>query len=124
MPPLAALKDAAEGQILRAMTHEDHLELNRIREQTRRELHLCQQHVDRLKLSMQLVDVEHIFGGERIVVYYLAESRVDFRELVRSWPASFRPASKCGRSASATRRSSWPITATAASRSAATPTWR
>ena len=31
---------------------------------------------------MRLVDVEHVFGGERIVVYYLAEERVDFRELV------------------------------------------
>ena len=29
---------------------------------------------------MDLVDVEHIFGGERIVVYYLAEGRVDFRQ--------------------------------------------
>ncbi len=38
---------------------------------------------------MQLVDVEHIFGGERIVVYYLADSRVDFRELVRSLAADF-----------------------------------
>ena len=66
-PAMAGLKDAAEGQILRAMTHEDSLELDRIREQTRHELQLCQQHVDRLKLSMQLVDVEHIFGGERIV---------------------------------------------------------
>ena len=87
---LAALKGGVEGQILRAMTHEDHLELNRIREQTRRELQLCQQHVDRLKLLMQLVDVEHIFGGERIVVYYLAESRVDFRELVRLLAGEFQ----------------------------------
>ena len=72
------------------MTHDDRLELNRIREQTRDELQLCQQHVDRLKLSMQLVDVEHIFGGERIVVYYLAESRVDFRELVRILAGEFQ----------------------------------
>ena len=34
-------------------------------------------------LEMELVDVEHVFGGERIVVYYLAENRVDFRELVK-----------------------------------------
>ena len=39
---------------------------------------------------MQLVDVEHIFGGERIVVYYLAESRVDFRELVRLLAGEFQ----------------------------------
>jgi len=42
----------------------------------------------------------------------------------RTWPARSRPASRCGRSASETRPSSWPITATAASPSAATPTCR
>ena len=31
---------------------------------------------------MSLVDLERLFGGERVVVYYLAENRVDFRELV------------------------------------------
>ncbi len=35
------------------------------------------------KLLMQLVDVEHLFGGERLIFYYLAEQRVDFRELVK-----------------------------------------
>ena len=42
----------------------------------------------------------------------------------RTWPAPSRPGSRCARSASATRPSSWPITAIAASRSAATPTCR
>jgi len=37
-----------------------------------------------------LVDVEHIFGGERIVVYYLADGRVDFRELVRMLAGEFQ----------------------------------
>ena len=32
---------------------------------------------------MELVDVEHLFGGERIVFYFLAEKRVDFRDLVK-----------------------------------------
>src|SRR5205807_2379234 len=31
-----------------------------------------------------LVDVEHLFGGERVIFYYLAEQRVDFRELVKA----------------------------------------
>ncbi len=32
---------------------------------------------------MDLVDVEAIFGGERMVFYYVSEKRVDFRELVK-----------------------------------------
>ena len=89
-PALACLKDAAEGQVLRAMTAEDSRELGRIQEQARRELDTCQQYVEQLKLSMQLVDVEHIFGGERVVIYYLAESRVDFRELVKLLAGEFQ----------------------------------
>jgi cell fate regulator YaaT (PSP1 superfamily) len=33
---------------------------------------------------MQLIDVEHLFGGDRIVFYYLSEQRVDFRDLVKA----------------------------------------
>jgi cell fate regulator YaaT (PSP1 superfamily) len=39
---------------------------------------------------MDLVDVEVVFGGERIVFYYLAEKRVDFRELVRDLARVFQ----------------------------------
>jgi len=42
------------------------------------------------KLNMNLVDVECIFGGERIVFYYLAEQRVDFRELVKTLARTFQ----------------------------------
>ena len=39
---------------------------------------------------MKLIDIEQLFGGERIVVYYLAENRVDFRELVRRLASEFQ----------------------------------
>jgi cell fate regulator YaaT (PSP1 superfamily) len=39
---------------------------------------------------MQLIDVEHLFGGERLIFYYLAEQRVDFRELVKELAKQFR----------------------------------
>jgi cell fate regulator YaaT (PSP1 superfamily) len=42
----------------------------------------CRDLIAERKLQMQLVDVEHLFGGERVVFYYVAEQRVDFRELV------------------------------------------
>ncbi len=86
----AQLKNPVEGPVLRPMSAEDHLEERRLREQADRELELCARHVARLGLDMKLVMVEHIFGGERIVVYYLAENRVDFRELVRALAAEFQ----------------------------------
>ncbi len=83
-------QDGRIGQILRAATPDDKHELVRIHEQEERELQVCKQFVEKLNLPMQLVDVEHIFGGERIIVYYLADGRVDFRELVRMLAGEFQ----------------------------------
>ncbi len=85
-----ALRDAGQGQILRAMSSEDSNELAHIKATERAEFEICQRHVRTLKLQMELVDIEHLFGGERIVVYYLAEQRVDFRELVKQLASEFQ----------------------------------
>ncbi len=81
---------APQGQILRAMTPDDAHELSRIHDQEREEYRVCLRSIAKLSLEMQLVDVEHLFGGERIVVYYLAEGRVDFRELVKLLAGEFQ----------------------------------
>jgi cell fate regulator YaaT (PSP1 superfamily) len=77
------LKDPASGQILRAMTAEDDNELAHLKSQENAEFQSCRRLVERLGLPMQLVDMERLFGGERVVIYYLAEQRVDFRQLVK-----------------------------------------
>jgi len=87
---LRRIKDPAEGQILRQMTPEDAHEVVQIRDQAKHELEVCQRFVEQLGLQMQLVEVEHIFGGERVVIYYLADNRVDFRELVRMLAGEFQ----------------------------------
>jgi cell fate regulator YaaT (PSP1 superfamily) len=84
------LSDPGGGQILRAMTPEDRHELVRLRQQAQQQFEVCRRHIERLDLKMNLIDVEHLFGGERIVVYYLAENRVDFRELVRVLAGEFQ----------------------------------
>ncbi len=87
---LGSMKDVPHGQILRAMTAEDSNELSHIKSNERQEFEICQRHVQQLGLAMQLIDIEHLFGGERIVVYYLAEQRVDFRELVKRLASEFQ----------------------------------
>jgi cell fate regulator YaaT (PSP1 superfamily) len=84
------LDNGNSGQILRAMTGDDVNEQAHIVASARQEFQICQQHVHDLGLNMQLVDLEHLFGGERVIVYYLAESRVDFRELVRRLASEFQ----------------------------------
>ena len=87
---LAHIKDPTAGQILREMSAEDENELAHMRAKEREEFDICRRYVDQVGLRMQLIDVEHLFGGERIIVYYLADDRVDFRELVRLLAAEFQ----------------------------------
>jgi cell fate regulator YaaT (PSP1 superfamily) len=84
------LTDPPTGQILRVMTPEDNVEMARIEKHASEEIAVCQRIIDQLDLKMQLVDMERIFGGERIVIYYLADNRVDFRELVRLLAGEFQ----------------------------------
>jgi cell fate regulator YaaT (PSP1 superfamily) len=81
---------SAAGQILREMSGQDANELAHIQANAREEFCICHRHIQELALDMQLVDVEHLFGGERIIVYYLAEGRIDFRELVRRLATEFQ----------------------------------
>jgi cell fate regulator YaaT (PSP1 superfamily) len=87
---VSQIKDPGHGQILRRMTSEDANERWRLLDQARQEYQTCLRLIEEEKLDMQLVDVEHLFGGERIVVYYLAENRIDFRELVRQLAGEFQ----------------------------------
>lgn len=86
----ANLKNATEGHLLRKMTAEDQRERTRIEQHAREEFETCRRSVRELKLEMELIDIEHLFGGERIIVYYLAENRVDFRQLVRTLASEFQ----------------------------------
>lgn len=87
---VAALKNPIEGTLLRQMSADDLNELRRIQEQSRGEFQVCQRCIRDSGLEMELVDVEHVFGGERVVVYYLADGRVDFRQLVKTLAGEFQ----------------------------------
>ena len=50
----------------------------------------CLSEINRLDLPMQLIRVERFFNGSKIIFYFTADSRVDFRELVKSLVQEFR----------------------------------
>ena len=87
---VAELEDPPRGQILRRMTEGDEDQWKRIQATANEQFDVCQRNITDLQLDMQLVDIERLFGGERIVVYYLAEQRVDFRQLVRQLASDLR----------------------------------
>ncbi len=87
---VAQMDNPEQGEILRGMTDNDVNEATHMEDQASREFRICQEYVKRLNVEMDLVDIEHVFGGERVVIYYLAENRVDFRELVRELAREFQ----------------------------------
>ncbi|MBO4818498.1 MAG: stage 0 sporulation family protein [Firmicutes bacterium] len=55
-----------------------------------RALQICQEKVDARKLEMKLVDVEYTFDNSKVIFYFTADGRVDFRELVKDLAAAFK----------------------------------
>ena len=72
------------GRVLRRATSEDFRKMREIRlKSCPAEEQYCRNRIRELELPMKLVHVEHLFGGEKIIFYFLADGRVDFRELVK-----------------------------------------
>jgi cell fate regulator YaaT (PSP1 superfamily) len=66
--------------------------VTRLKQQQReREAHrFCLMKIREHGLQMKLVRVEHLFDNSRLIFYFTAEGRVDFRDLVRELAAEFR----------------------------------
>jgi cell fate regulator YaaT (PSP1 superfamily) len=86
---IAAIPEPTGGEIVRVATAEDHAKIARVREQQKQQFTAGVRLVTHHRLAMQIVDVEFLFGGERLIFYFLAEGRVDFRELVKSMAREF-----------------------------------
>ena len=51
---------------------------------------VCARKIEEHKLDMKLVDVEYSYNGSKVVFYFTADERVDFRELVKDLASQFR----------------------------------
>lgn len=81
----------ADGFIIRRPTGKDHEQQDQIeRVDQQKEFALCAAKIAERNLPMRLACVEHIFGGEKIIFYFLAEGRVDFRQLVKDLATEYR----------------------------------
>lgn len=87
---LSHLDQPATGHVIREVSGEDVTSIDGIDGDRKKKLAVCQKHIEALKLDMKLIDVEQLFGGERLVVFYLSEDRVDFRELVKLLAGEFQ----------------------------------
>lgn len=67
--------------------HKQHIENVKKKE---RAMELCQEKIDKHGLVMKLIDVEYTFDNSKIVFYFTADGRVDFRELVKDLASVFK----------------------------------
>lgn len=79
----------ASFRILRAADQQEQMQYGQLPQLEQEAFDLCSGHIGRLDLPMHLVRVERFFNGSKIIFYFTAESRVDFRELVKALVQDF-----------------------------------
>ncbi len=77
-------------RIIRAATEADLRLLRENKEKEKKAFSVCEEKIRAHKLDMKLVDVEYTFDGGKILFYFTADGRVDFRELVKDLAGVFR----------------------------------
>jgi len=76
--------------IIRIANENDMRIVEENREKEKKAFEICSQKIRQHELEMKLVNVEYTFDGNKIMFYFTADGRVDFRELVKDLAYVFR----------------------------------
>jgi len=76
--------------IIRIATEKDYKKHQENLAKKEKAMSLCQEKINAHGLEMKLIDVEYTFDNSKVVFYFTADGRVDFRELVKDLAAVFR----------------------------------
>ena len=77
-------------KVLRVATDEDRAQNEANREREKESIAICLEKIEKHQLDMKLIDVELTFDLNKIIFYFTADGRVDFRELVKDLAGIFR----------------------------------
>lgn len=76
--------------VIRVATAQDYKIEERNREKEKDAFRICQEKIHKHGLAMKLVDTEYTFDNNKILFYFTADGRIDFRELVKDLAAVFK----------------------------------
>ncbi|HIR76221.1 MAG TPA: stage 0 sporulation family protein [Candidatus Choladousia intestinipullorum] len=76
--------------VLRVATAEDDARAERNRRKEKEALRICQEKITKRGLEMKLIDAEYTFDNNKVLFYFTADGRIDFRELVKDLAAVFK----------------------------------
>ena len=77
-------------RVVRLANEQDHQRMQENKRREKEAFDVCLKKITAHQLDMYLVDVEYTFDSSKIVFYFTAEGRVDFRELVKDLASVFR----------------------------------
>ena len=83
-------KGALPLSIVRRVTRDEAAKFEKLDDMEHKAFSTCSELIEKLNLPMNLVKVERFFNGGKIIFYFTAENRVDFRELVKNLVQEFR----------------------------------
>lgn len=78
------------NKILRPASKKDFEELKKREIKAKEVADFCRKEAKRLKLDMKILTAEYILDGTKLTVYFSAEDRIDFRELVKSLASKYK----------------------------------
>ena len=76
--------------VIRLATEEDDATEAANKEKEKEAMAICREKIAKHELEMRLLDCEYTFDGNKVLFYFTADGRVDFRELVKDLAAVFR----------------------------------
>ena len=77
-------------KVIRIATAEDDKTVEQNKKKEADAMEICRKKIEEHKLEMKLIDVEYTFDHNKILFYFTAEGRIDFRELVRDLASVFK----------------------------------
>lgn len=77
-------------KIIRIATKEDTVKHEEIEKKKESALKTCEEKIRKRGLEMKLIDVEYTFDNSKVIFYFTADGRIDFRELVKDLAAVFK----------------------------------
>ena len=80
---------AALRPMLRVATEADYAQVKSNQEKEKKAFQICQDKIAEHKLEMKLVEVKYSFDGSKILFFFTADGRVDFRHLVKDLASIF-----------------------------------
>ena len=76
--------------VIRVATEEDKRMEERNREKEKEAFNICLEKIRKHNLEMKLINAEYTFDNNKVLFYFTADGRIDFRELVKDLAAVFR----------------------------------